>query len=424
MIRLTRAHVQPIGLDIGHDSVKMLQLEVVGESLAVVAAASQTFSQEAKTQPELRMAMAVSMIRHMLRHNSFSGRRVVAALPRELVHVKNLRLPNMPLGELESAVQFEARGIFGFDVDHARLHFVPTGEVRQGTETLQEVIVLAARNDDVDNYLEQLHRCGAEVDALDVEPCALFRGVERFIRRREDEQEVHVLVDIGLKRTQVVIGKGKDISFYKPIDLGGAHLHEAVSRKLSISLEEATALRQRTADATAPDANAKRDPVRQAVADATRSAVEELGREISLCLRYYSVTFRGQRPARVRLFGGEARDPQLLATLNATLSVPVETGRPLFSVNTSRMPAAARRGSLSEWALALGLALRRTTGKFGARDGKPRDTAAPPPGATAPPGSAHAIDLNKLVAAAGETHAAGPLPKREPALAGHGGAHA
>jgi hypothetical protein len=55
------------------------------------------------------------------------------------------------------------------------------------------------------------------------------------------------------------------------------------------------------------------------VFDATRSTMEELGREIGLCLRYYSVTFRGQRPNKLRLLGGEAADPMLLGVLNAAL---------------------------------------------------------------------------------------------------------
>ena len=49
----------------------------------------------------------------------------------------------------------------------------------------------------------------------------------------------HVLVDVGLRCSQVIIGKGHDISFYKPIDVGGKKFNEAVSRKLGISLEEA-----------------------------------------------------------------------------------------------------------------------------------------------------------------------------------------
>src|SRR5207302_10225294 len=108
------------------------------------------------------------------------------------------------------------RSIFPFDTGQAQVRFLHAGEVRQGADVKQEVIVLAAKNEDVDNFLEQINRCGAIVESLDWEPTAIYRGVERFIRRREDESEVHVLIDVGLRCSQVIIGKGRDISFYKP----------------------------------------------------------------------------------------------------------------------------------------------------------------------------------------------------------------
>jgi type IV pilus assembly protein PilM len=371
MFRLTRAQPQPIGVDIGHDSIKLLQLQVVGNELEVVAAAKQPIPEEVRLQPELRSKAVADMIRQMLRHQPFVGRNLVTALPRGIVHVKNLRLPLMPVEELEAAVQFEAKNIFPFETDQAYVRFLPAGEVRQGTDTRQEVIVLAAKHDDVEHFLESIHRCGL-VESLDFEPCAIYRGIERFIRRREDEQEVHVLVDVGLVRSQVIIGKGRDISFVKPIDIGGRNLNEAVSRKLGISTEEARGLRRRLAETTETSDSSKKDPVRQAVQDATRSAMEELGREISLCLRYYSVTFRGQRPNRVKVLGGEACDPQLHAILNSVLTIPAEAARPLRNADISRMKATDRSGLLCEWSVAFGLGLKKTSGYFGSPEGTPR----------------------------------------------------
>jgi type IV pilus assembly protein PilM len=148
MIRLTRSQVQPIGLDIGFDSVKMLQLEVVGEHLSVVAAARQAMSPEVRTKPELRIPMACDLIKQMIRQGEFSGRRAVVALPREMLYVKNLRLPLIPPHELQQAVRFEAKNIFPFDTTKAHVQIIPAGEVRQGLDVRQEVIVLAAKRVD------------------------------------------------------------------------------------------------------------------------------------------------------------------------------------------------------------------------------------------------------------------------------------
>jgi type IV pilus assembly protein PilM len=365
MIRLTRTHPQPIGVDIGTDSVKLLQTELVGgggaSTVSVVAAARQDLPADAADASPLdRVAMAAPVVRQMVRRGGFHGRDCVAALPSELVHVKNLRLPPMPHDELSAAIQYEAKAIFPFDTSAALVQHVVAGEVRQGGEARQEVIVFAVQRADIDNYLEQLHRCGLGVESLDLEYAALYRTIERYVRRREDENDVHVMLDVGGARSKVVIGRGREISFVKSIELGGRAMNQAVARRLSISLDEAKQLRQRIA----ADVSAADDSVRSAVLDTTRGVIEELVREFSLCLRYYSVTFRGQRPLKVRVCGGEGADPQVQHLMNAGLSIPAEPGRPLASADVSRVKSINRRSPLSEWAVAFGLSMKLTKGAF------------------------------------------------------------
>jgi type IV pilus assembly protein PilM len=379
MLHAPRTQIEPIGLDLGLDSIKMLQLQVRqtpltvdgqpgNPTLAVVAAAKHPLPEAARKNPAKRAQLAAETIRRMFAQQPFVGRNVIAALPREIVHVKNMRLNLVPEHELEAAVRLEAKMVFPFDLSQATMQFLPAGQVRQGSETRQEVIVLAALNTDVDDYLEQLNKIGVTVNSLDTEITGLFRSFERFIRREHDCQTVQMLVDIGARQTQVIIAKGRDISFYKPVNIGGLHLLDAVSRKLGITIDEAKALRERLLES----GDDRRDPVRQAVFDATRNVAEELGREMAMCLRYYSVTFRGRGPARLRIVGGEASDPQLHAIFKSILSIPVESAQPLFSVDTSKMRSIDRTGRMSQWALAMGLCLRNVPHYFAPLDGLPR----------------------------------------------------
>jgi type IV pilus assembly protein PilM len=240
----------------------------------------------------------------------------------------------------------------------------------------------------VDRFVEQLHRAGLVLDSLDVEPCALYRTVDRFVRRREDEQEVHVIVDVGARCTQVLIGKGRDISFFKAIEIGGADFNLAVSRKLDIRYDEARALRRRLWD---QDDGDRPDTVRLAVLDSTRSVMENLAREISLCLRYHSVTFRGQRPQKVRAGGGEGGDPQLQGILHSVLALTVESSRPLFSTDCDVMRNFDCRKPSGDWSVAMGLGLKRSPGRFAPLDGTPRAAQTQSPPQTQPPAVPTAI---------------------------------
>jgi type IV pilus assembly protein PilM len=383
MFRFSRIQPLPIGLDIGYTSVRLLQLGIDGDGLCVVEAAREPMPSDTPAiDVASRCAVAVEIARELIRRNDFAGRQVIACLPRECVHMKNLRLPAMPPNELDGAMAFEARNLFPFDVDQATVRWLPAGEVRQGGDVRQELIVLAAKNAEVELFVEQLHKAGLVPMSIDFEPCALYRTVERFLRRREDEQEVYVLADVGARRTTVVIGRGHDINFIKSIEIGGQHLREAVARKLDIGTDEAAALRRRLADAGAAsdptDTGAQSpDSVRQAVYDSTRDLAEELARELALCLRYHSVTFRGQRPAKVRLTGGEATDPQLQKVLAAALPIPVEVGRNIQNVDLTRLRPAMRQGALSVWAVAMGLSLKGTQRYFAGTVGRPRGARMP-----------------------------------------------
>ncbi len=393
-MRLGRKQPLPIGLDIGLDSVKMLQVAPVGQHLAVVASARMAVPEEARVDSSKHLAAATELVGQMLQTHPFQGRRVAACLPRNIVQIKNLRLPLIPPAELAASVDFEARNIFSFDMSAARMHYVVAGEVRQGTDVRQEVIAFAADNKAIDAFVEQLHRSGAILASLDIEPCALHRGYERYIRRRDDENDVQVLADIGSSRTQVIVSRGRELSFFKAIDIGGEQFNQAVARKLRISVSEARALRRRLCD------NGSRgDAVGRTVFDATRSLMEDFARELAMCLRYCLVTFRGHRPRLMKLVGGEANDPQLLSIVQGASSIPVEVGRPLASADTQQMRPADRHGSMSEWATALGLALRLTDQYFGPIDGRPRERSTVAPGANL----VEVVDLTAAVRnAAGE----------------------
>ncbi len=399
MFRLSRPQPLPIGLDIGADSVKMLQVEPVGNHLSVIASGRMPIPEEARHDRVAHLTAAIDLVRQMLQTHPFVGNRLVTCLPRDIVHIKNVRLPLIPAAELSAAVEFEARNIFPFDVTQSRMHWVLAGEVRQGTEVRQEVIALAAQNDQVNEFVEQIHRSGGVIESLDIEPCALHRCYERYIRRRDDEQDVFVLVDIGLRRTQVIVCRGRDLSFFKSIDIGGEHFNESVSKKLGISIPEARALRRRMCETASP--TDRRDSVTRSVFDATRVQMEDLCREMALCLRYYLVTFRGHRPRTVRMVGGEANDPQLLAMMQAASSIPMEIAKPLLSADTSALRPADRQGSMSEWATAFGLAMRTTKRTFGPVDGKPREVIAGKPAAGAP-SMVEVVDLHNAVQAAAQ----------------------
>jgi len=80
--------------------------------------------------------------------------------------------------------------------------------------------------------------------------------------------------------------------------------------------------------------------------------VERLAGELSMCVRYHSVTFRGQPLVRMVLGGGEATQ-QLLDSLGKHIDLKCELSDP-FRTFTA-IPNLGRKG---QWDVAAGLAMR------------------------------------------------------------------
>src|SRR5215216_5672182 len=99
MIKISRAQVLPIGVDFGFDSIKLLQLAVANGQLSVVASARQALPDEARLDANLRLPVSMDILRRLIRGGGFVGRNIVTSLPREIVQVKNLRLPQMPAND-------------------------------------------------------------------------------------------------------------------------------------------------------------------------------------------------------------------------------------------------------------------------------------------------------------------------------------
>ena len=76
--RLKTRDLQPIGLDIGHNSIKMIQLAVNGEDVSVLAADKVRIDSDISNEGTERRDFIVSAVKKMLVDGNFNGREVVS----------------------------------------------------------------------------------------------------------------------------------------------------------------------------------------------------------------------------------------------------------------------------------------------------------------------------------------------------------
>jgi type IV pilus assembly protein PilM len=359
----------PIGLDIGSSHIRMIQLEKQGASWSVAAAASARLPDDLPLQGPVRTAALTQTIQDMRVHHPFQGRKVVSALPAASVQCKNLRLPRMPREELTAAVEWEASDRLHLPIDSLRLQYLDAGEIRQGEELRHEIILLAASHQDIEEHLQVLCSCDLTPQAIDSTPTALARCISGGHDLPADVQ-TQVVLDVGQTNAKITIVRQGRIVFFKIIQIGGNTFDHALAQQLQLPLTEASQLRKsclKQMDRDASDASSgevlfgvsKRENVSRAVYESLRGCVGDLAREVGLCLRYYSVTFRSRRPDTLILTGGEAGQTHLPQLLADGAELAVQSCETLDQLDWSRVPGGApAEVPVGSWAMAAGLAMR------------------------------------------------------------------
>ncbi len=357
MITLVSKKTRPMGLDIGQNSIKMIQLGAVADNISVVAAAETVFDPQDCCGGHDKKEFTASAVKEMLARENFAGKEVISALPNELVKIKSLRIDSAEAAKMTELVYKEAVERVGIDVNTHEIRYTDAGIVHQGEETKKEVILFAAKKEDISEHIEMLETVGLKPEAIDLVPCALLRCFLRSLRRQEDKNQVSVFIDIGSTFTTVTVSAGQNITFIKKIPIAGMAFNTRVAEKLSVSNNQAALLRAKMRNSSSSDtvdASTAQD-----IKAAMGSSIDELAREISVCFRYYAVTFRGQKPEEAVLTGGEAQEPQLLDALNNQLDVNIKTAQPFRGIDTSRLYFRVDNEHIHpEWSVPVGIAMK------------------------------------------------------------------
>ena len=357
----------PIAAVIDAHELRLLQLEPKADVMRVVAAARQPLPADLPQRgPEAHEAIARA-IREASSGGGFIGKRLITSLPPSVVHVKNLRLPPMPADELAQAIEWEARERVQLEPEPHQFRFFDAGEVRQGEETRREIILLAVAQAYAEGHATALLEQGFHLEAIEAVPA----GLARFVRRSGSTEQAMMILDVGnTTSTAMILNQGR-VLFCKSVPIGGLQLDQAVATYLDLPTEEARRLRLRfdrneelqpmashSSQANEQSHDAVGEEARRAVFEAVRPCLNDLAKEVGLCLRYYGVTFRGDRPTEVSVSGEESESRWLAEVLAEAASVAVGRADPLLKCESANV--ALREDPLrGAWTVPLGIAIRQ-----------------------------------------------------------------
>ena len=316
----------PIGVDFGSDCLRLAQVAPAGAGeYKLIAAASADVPNHVRHDPAGRINFFVETTKELLASGKFRNRQACLGLPASMMFIQHLRMPKLDADGMKKALPWELRGKLPIDPSHALLRHIIAGDVFDGQEPKDEVIVMAAAKETVNAFLAAAARAKLDIVGMNVEPKALVDCFTNIYRRKSDENAMNCFVDIGCVATRCVIARGNEIYFARTIPVGGDHFSRATANALKIKLDDAKLLRVRIAQlAIAAAAAAVEDPAAAAAVAPLHVARNETSIENSFAL--LGAGMSTERRAEAQTAGNPAVPAQAQANAAAAAAVTDPAG--------------------------------------------------------------------------------------------------
>ncbi len=324
------------GLDIEAGSIAATEVQGANGSTRVSASAVEplppgVFHEGEVTDPDgLTEALKSLFSAHKL------SKRVRLGVGNQRVVVRTVRLPAIEdPKEMEAAVRFQAQEQIPMPLDQAVLEHQVVGGVaaEEGGAPQVDVVVVAARRDMVNSFIEPIRRAGLEPAGVDLSAFAMIRaladngmagaGVEPGVR----PEEAVLYCNLG-DVTNLAVARGRACLFTRVSHAGMETIAERLGSTRGLSAEHAlqwlafVGLEQ-------PLEAIEGDP--ETVAEARRALEEGVGSlldELRLSLDYYGAQEGALPVQRIVLSGAGSAVPGLARRMQDDLAKEIVVARP------------------------------------------------------------------------------------------------
>ena len=227
-----------VGVDIGSHAVKVCQLKRTDKAYSVLSLGSALLPEGAVDDGTLNEPELVGeVIADLFKNLKIKTKKVGFSISGYSVIVKKVNLAVMD-SQLEEHIMAEAEQYIPFDIDDVYLDFQDL-KTNSDENDRTDVMLVAAKKDIVDDYLEMLENIGLQATIVDVDGFALENTYEYNTPKSENV----ALVDIGASKMNInIISSGISV-VARDIVVGSRQLTEHIQSQFDLEFDEAEALK-------------------------------------------------------------------------------------------------------------------------------------------------------------------------------------
>lgn len=338
-----------IGLDIGSDSVKLLQLSKSGNDYRIDHVAVEPLPEGAVVENAVTdQEQVAGSIKRAIKASGTKVRHCAVAVSGSAVITKILNMPaDLAEDEVEAQIEVESGQHIPFPREEVSLDFEVLGPSPRNAD-LVEVLLAASKTEHVDMRRETAEMAGLKVRVVDVEAYAIGNAFE-LVRKRDgiSDSQTTGLLDIGSTSTTMLVMRAGRVVYTREHPFGGRQLTEESMRRYGLSATEARFL-ERGEDPPPGFEDEVLSPFRSNIIQ-----------QVSRALQFYSSSSEYSSLGTLYLAGGCAAVDGLSEMVGNELGVSCELANPLKGLRlASRVDSRRMERQMPAMMVACGLALR------------------------------------------------------------------
>ena len=234
MFKFSKSHAYSIGVDIGDDSLKLVQLGEDGNAISLIAGQTENLPEGVKAGSSQWQRWAIMTIRQLASNGDFQGKEVIAALPAREVYIDNIKMPKSNGNDVEGVIFSKIKQKLPFEPiqENTMIKYIPMEQ--------DNALVIAAERKIIDRHLAIYEKAGLTIKSIGIWPTALANCYTKFFGRRKlDLETIVMLVCIEANYTNVVICRHNNLLFARSLPTGLSQLNNKKSvNKLVLDLTE------------------------------------------------------------------------------------------------------------------------------------------------------------------------------------------
>ncbi len=299
------------GLDIGFNTIKVMQLEDDKKSTTVIGYGVSKFDEKAiKDGVIVDYESIAKSATELFKKNvigNITTRRVVATVPASKAYSRVITLPaKLKKKELDEAVKLEAAQYIPIPIEELYLDH----EIVNRHDDQVEVLIVGAPRTIVDSYMKFFELIGLEVCALET----TISAASRIISKVENSQDTPtILIDLGSLSVDLTVFD-KNLVVNGTIPGGGDDFSNRISEKLGVSKAEANSIKTKYGLGVSKH--------QTEIREALKPQLDSLVKEIRRVVRYYEERTDGKSTiGQIITMGGGSNMPGLVDYMTDNLRI-------------------------------------------------------------------------------------------------------